>query len=234
MERDHGGRVSTGLGRPLPLPEPATSNSADIQAFRKFFDLPMDKAANTPIRISGTKKELLTVCTDTTGLVPYPSAPCTIDDLIENSLDVEWLGVIAKNAQIVLVASYPSSATDDNLYDSESYIVDNLTARIMNVSYGLCELYNGTASNVEYYNLWQTAYAEGIAVFVASGRLRLAQLRPGRGCQRSAVCRPVRALGKRPCLNSRKGTTLQQTPGFPAPRLPAHPRCRGENFVGSA
>ena len=39
----------------------------------------------------------------------------------------------------------------------------------MNVSYGACELFNGTAGNVEYYNLWQTAYAEGIAVFVAAG-----------------------------------------------------------------
>ena len=75
----------------------------------------------------------------------------------------------AKNAQIVLVASYPTSASDDNLYDSESYIVNNLTARIMNVSYGECELGNGTAGNVEYYNLWQTAAAEGIAVFVAAG-----------------------------------------------------------------
>ena len=39
----------------------------------------------------------------------------------------------------------------------------------MNVSYGECELGNGTAGNVEYYNLWQTAAAEGIAVFVAAG-----------------------------------------------------------------
>ena len=59
--------------------------------------------------------------------------------------------------------------SDDTLYDSESYIVNNHTARIMNVSYGACELGNGTAGNVEYYNLWQTAAAEGIAVFVAAG-----------------------------------------------------------------
>ena len=98
-----------------------------------------------------------------------PDALCGINDLLENSLDVEWSAAIAKNAQIVLVASYPASATDDNLYDSESYIVDHLTARIMNVSYGECELGNGTAGNVEYYDLWQTASSEGIAVFVAAG-----------------------------------------------------------------
>ena len=39
----------------------------------------------------------------------------------------------------------------------------------MNVSYGECELSNGTAGNVEYYDLWQQAAAEGISVFVASG-----------------------------------------------------------------
>jgi subtilase family serine protease len=89
--------------------------------------------------------------------------------LLENTLDVEWSGSVAKNAQIVLVASYPASATDDNLYDSESFIVNNLTARIMNVSYGQCEQANGTAGNVQYYDLWQTAAAEGISVFVAAG-----------------------------------------------------------------
>ena len=61
------------------------------------------------------------MCTDRTGTLP-----CGIDDLIENSLDVEWSGSIAKNAQIVLVSTYPASATDDNLYDSESYIVNNV------------------------------------------------------------------------------------------------------------
>jgi subtilase family serine protease len=140
----------------------------DIGSFRSFFGLPTSSPANTPIRISGNSQPL-TVCTGSNSSFPYPTAPCTIDDLIENSLDVEWSGAVAKNAQIVLVASYPASASDDNLYDSESYIVNNLTARIMNVSYGECELGEGTAGNVEYYNLWQTAASEGIAVFVAAG-----------------------------------------------------------------
>jgi len=138
----------------------------DIATFRTFFNLPTNNAANTPIRISGNSSPL-TVCTSTSS-----TALCGQGDLIENSLDVEWSGSVAKNAQIVLVASYPTSSTDDNLYDSESYIinhVDTLNARIMNVSYGECELGLGTAGNVEYYNLWQTAASEGIAVFVATG-----------------------------------------------------------------
>ena len=155
-----------------PVPSGTTlvnsNGQNDVATFRNFFGLPTNNTYNTPIQLSGNGQPL-TVCTDETGVVPYSSAPCGIDDLIENSLDVEWSGSVAKNAQIVLVSSYPKSATDDNLYDSESFIVSNVTAHIMNVSYGECELALGTAGNVEYYDLWQTAATEGISVFVAAG-----------------------------------------------------------------
>ena len=106
-----------------------------------------------------------TVCTKH-AFPPRPAASAILRRIRSTS---SGSGAVAKNAQIVLVASYPASTTDDNLYDSESYIVDHLTAHIMNVSYGECELGLGTAGNVQYYNLWQTAAAEGIAVFVATG-----------------------------------------------------------------
>jgi subtilase family serine protease len=142
--------------------ETGASGTNDIATFRTFFGLPTGNPANTPKRISGNSQPL-TVCSSATNTL------CSQDDLLENSLDVEWSGSVGRNAQIVLVASYPASASDDNLYDSESYIVNNLTARIMNVSYGLCEQANGTAGNVQYYDIWQTAASEGIAVFVAAG-----------------------------------------------------------------
>ncbi len=144
----------------------------DVTTFRTFFNLPTGNSWNTPIQVSGNS-HALQVCTDLTGTPIL----CSIDDLLENSLDVEWSGSVAKNAQIVLVASYPTSNSDDNLYDSESYIVDNVGnssspvygVHVMNVSYGECELGLGTAGNVQYYDLWQTAAAEGLAVFVATG-----------------------------------------------------------------
>ncbi len=151
-----------------------SNGNDDVRTFRTFFDLPTTNSWNTPIMVNGSPngEQALQVCTDTTG-----TQPCGIDDLLENSLDVEWSGSVAKNAQIVLVASYPASASDDNLYDSESYIVDNVGnpnspvygVHVMNVSYGACELGLGTAGNVQYYDLWQTAAAEGLAVFVAAG-----------------------------------------------------------------
>jgi subtilase family serine protease len=150
--------------------ETGANGNNDIATFRNFFGLPTGNPANTPIRVSGNSQPL-TVCSIATNLL------CNQNDLVENSLDVEWSGAIAKNAQIVLVASYPASASDDNLYDSESYIVNNVAnpsspvygVHIMNVSYGECELGNGTAGNVMYYDLWQQAAAEGIAAFVATG-----------------------------------------------------------------
>ena len=90
------------------------------------------------------------------------------DDLLENTLDVEWSGATAKNAQIVLVTS-ASSATTDGAYLSEQYIVGNKTAPVLSASYGECELILGTSGNTAYYNLWQSAAAAGIAVFVSSG-----------------------------------------------------------------
>jgi hypothetical protein len=146
----------------------------DVNTFRTFFNLPTSNSWNTPILVNGSPngEQPLQVCTSTSS-----TALCSIDDLLENSLDVEWSGSIAKNAQIVLVSTYPNSASDDNLYDSESYIVDNVGnssspvygVHVMNVSYGECELALGTAGNVQYYDLWQTAAAEGLAVIVAAG-----------------------------------------------------------------
>ncbi len=152
-----------GAGQTIAIAGTSDIVLSDVDTFRSTFGLPAYTAANQPVAVSGNSQPL-TVCS-TTDLTQL----CNIDDLIENSLDVEWSGSIAKGANILLVASYPASATDDNLYDSESYIVNNQSASIMNVSYGLCELFNGTAGNVQYYDLWQTASTEGIAVFVAAG-----------------------------------------------------------------
>jgi len=185
--------------------ETGANGNNDVFTFRTYFGLPTGNAANTPIRISGNTQPL-TVCTDTTGTVPYAANPCGIDDLTENSLDVEWSASVAKNAQIILVSSYPASVTDDNLYDSESYIVNHLTAPIMSVSYGECELSNGTAGNVQYYDLWQAAAAEGISVFVASGDSGSASCDDG--YQRAASGLTVSGLASTPWNTAVGGTNF--------------------------
>ena len=157
-----------GAGQTIAIAGTSDVNQTDVATFRRFFGLPPYTSANQPqIMHPLPTGDDPGVCTST-----LSSASCGIDDLLENSLDVEWTGSIAPAAQIILVTGVSQSATDDNLYDAEDYIVENvdtLNARIINVSYGECELGNGTAGNVEYYDMWQTAASEGISVFVAAG-----------------------------------------------------------------
>ncbi len=97
-----------------------------------------------------------------------PSALCTLDDQIENALDVEWSGAVAQKATIDLVVTQQTN-TNDAIFDSAQYIITNKTAPIINVSYGQCELFLGTNGNTAYNNLWQSASTQGIAVFTATG-----------------------------------------------------------------
>ena len=145
-----------GTGQMIAIAGTSNINLADVASFRSIFGLPAKAPA--VIIANGTDP----------GDCPAASSSCDAD-LTENTLDVEWSGAVAKGANIVLVVSGSNSATTDTLYSSESYIVEHKTAPVMNVSYGVCELFNGTAQNALYNNMWESAATEGIAVFVASG-----------------------------------------------------------------
>ena len=157
-----------GTGQTIAIAGTSDINQNDISTFRTFFGLPTNIAANTPQIVHPNPNlpggDDPGICTSTSA-----TAVCGIDDLIENSLDVEWSASIARNAQIVLVTAASQSSTDDTLYDAESFVVNNVTAHILSVSYGECELGLGTSGNAEYNTLWQNAAAEGIAVFVSAG-----------------------------------------------------------------
>jgi len=89
-------------------------------------------------------------------------------DNIEGSLDVEWAAAIAPQDSIDYVIG-ASTTTTDGVDISSSYIVDNVTAPIMSVSFGLCEQMEPDSEIAFYQTLWQQAAAEGITVFVAAG-----------------------------------------------------------------
>jgi subtilase family serine protease len=148
-----------GTGQTIAIAGTSDITLSDVTTFRSTFGLPAYTSSNAPkvTIVHGADP----VCTNA-------SDACD-GDLTENTLDVEWSGAVAKGAQIVLVVAGSTSSSDDTLYDAEQYIVDNATAPVMSVSYGLCELFNGTASNATYNSMWQTAASEKIAVFVASG-----------------------------------------------------------------
>lgn len=146
-----------GTGQTIAIAGRSDIVLSDVASFRSLFGLP----AKVPNIIhNGTDPG---VCTSTSS-----TALCTMDDQIENALDVEWSGAVAKGATIDLVVT-AQTATNDSIYDSAQYVITNKTAPVINVSYGLCELAEGTSGNAAYNNLWGSAATEGIAVFVASG-----------------------------------------------------------------
>jgi subtilase family serine protease len=150
-----------GAGQTIAITGTTQIEPGDVANFRSQFGLPPIASFK---QVQGNNINP-GVCTSTEA-----NAVCGISDLIENSLDVEWSSAVAKNANIILVYSgNNTTGTIDTVFDSSQFVVNNKTAPILNVSYGLCELGEGTAGNQSYNQLWQTAYSEGIAVFVAAG-----------------------------------------------------------------
>jgi subtilase family serine protease len=157
-----------GTGQIITVIGTSDINVSDVATFKSIFGLP---AGLTPIMAHPTTDP--GVCTSATNA-------CGIGDLQENTLDVEWSGAVAPGAQVVLVTSpynNQTNPTNDPIFDSAQWTVSNVNksgtavynSHILSVSYGLCELAMGTAANVAYRNLWQTAASAGIAVIVASG-----------------------------------------------------------------
>ena len=162
---------ANGTGQIITIIGTSDIDATDVTNFKSSFGLP---AGLSPIIAHGPDG-------DPGNCGNNPSTDyCTDDDLDENSLDVEWSGAVAPGAQIVLVTDAYNSQTDptnDPIFDGAQWAVDNVDvsgsavygSRILSLSYGECELYNGTSSNVAYNNLWQTAASAGIAVFVSTG-----------------------------------------------------------------
>lgn len=146
-----------GTGQKVAIVGRSNINLSDVATFRSVFGLP----PNVPQVIVTTNSD-----PGTCGSTPISS--CTTDQ-VENTLDVEWSGAVAKNAKIILVTSDQATTTSDALDLSIQYAIDHTVAPIISVSYGLCELGLGTAGNTQYANTWRTAAAAGISVFVATG-----------------------------------------------------------------
>jgi len=162
---------NNGSGQTVTIIGTSDIDLTDVSSFKSAFKLP---AGSTPVIAHGPDGD--------PGICAGSTNNCNSGDLTENSLDVEWSGAVAPGAQIVLVtdaynSQTPGQQTNDPLYDGAQWAIENASvsgsavygSRILSLSYGQCELFNGTAGNVLYYNLWQTAASAGIAVFAATG-----------------------------------------------------------------
>jgi subtilase family serine protease len=92
------------------------------------------------------------------------------DDQLEATLDVMRSTSIAPGATIDLIVS-ADSGTEDGIAIAAQYAVDTspVPAQIMNISFGACEVDEGSSGVSFWDNLFSQAAGEGISVFVASG-----------------------------------------------------------------
>jgi subtilase family serine protease len=94
--------------------------------------------------------------------------PGITDSQGENTEDVEMVSATAPGAQIVLVSDV-DNATTNGLITALTYITDHEVAPILTMSYGECELENGSAANSLFNKTFQQAATAGISSFVAAG-----------------------------------------------------------------
>jgi len=88
-------------------------------------------------------------------------------DIDEASLDVEWSGGIAKNANIVFVIGNPT--TGGGAFDALQYAVSNNLAPVISISYGLCEPQLDSVTQSALTSSGQQANAQGQTIVAPSG-----------------------------------------------------------------
>ena len=137
-----------GTGQTIAIAGRSNINLSDVASFRSAFGLP---AKLPTVIVNGAD----------------PGTP-SADDKIENTLEVEWSGAVAKGATIELVIT-ASTASTDGAFNSAAYIIDNNVAPILTFNYGACELAVGTSANAAMNSLWQQGATQGITILVASG-----------------------------------------------------------------
>ena len=139
--------ATDGAGETIAIVAESDILLTDISSFRSFFGLP----AKSP-----------------TIILDGPDPGTVQGDETESDLDIEWSGAVAKGATIDVVTSETTEASL-GVDLSAQYVVDNNLAPILSESYGICELFLGSAGNQFYDQLWQQAAAQGITALVATG-----------------------------------------------------------------
>ncbi|WP_263356052.1 choice-of-anchor D domain-containing protein [Acidicapsa ligni] len=136
----------TGKGVKVAIVALSDVETADFNTYRSSFGLP----------------------TGTLVTLHSGADPGITDSQGENTEDTEMVSATAPGAEVVLVADV-DNATTNGLVTAITYIVDNEVAPILTMSYGECELENGTSGNSLFNQTFQQAATAGISSFVAAG-----------------------------------------------------------------
>ncbi len=135
-----------GAGVTIGILGQTTIALSNVETYRQMFNLPV----NDPTIIN-------------TG-----PAPAVIADDIESDLDVDLAGSLATNAKVNFYTD-GYGLYNGGIDGSALFAVDTNVPDIISLSYGGCELSNGSAGTAFWNTLWEQAAAQGQTVFVSSG-----------------------------------------------------------------
>ncbi len=145
---------TTGAGQTVAVVEDTNSFGSDWQNYQSKFGL---------TSFGGTL----------TTLHPNDAGNCTNPGTngadIEADLDVEMITASAPGAALQLISCADTSTTFGGLIAIQNLISAPNPPPIMSMSYSVCEVLNGAASNAAFKTAFQSAAAAGISVFTSAG-----------------------------------------------------------------
>ena len=159
-----------GQGTSIAIVARSNINLSDVADFRHLF-VPQDEANLPTVVVSG----------------PDPGELHDGDEY-EAILDSEWAGALAPAAQVKIVVSAGTAATDGIILSAQAIVEQDL-ADVMSLSYTACEAQIGSTENQFWNSLFEQAAAEGISVVVSSGDSGAA------GCDSNAAATPAASHG---------------------------------------
>ena len=147
-----GAQPITGKGQTVVVLEESDIRGADVQTFRKAFGLSS---------FSGKFSQI------------HPGSGCTDPGMngaiFEASLDAEWAGAVAPDANVKLASCSDTNTLPGILLAAVNLIESASPPPIMSLSFGTCEANIGPGGNAFFKSLWQMADGEGVSVFLSSG-----------------------------------------------------------------
>jgi len=149
----------TGAGQTIVVIEDSdVYKTADFTTFRSTFGLTSQYPSGSLTQVHPTGGAGGT-CAD-------PGA--TADDA-EAEIDAEWASAAAPNAAIELASCANTRTNFGGFIALQNLLAETTPPSIVSISYGESEAANGATGNLYIYDLYQTAVAEGVSLFVAAG-----------------------------------------------------------------
>jgi subtilase family serine protease len=145
---------TTGAGQTVVVVEDTNTYGSDWSNYQSTFGL------------TGYGGTLTTVHPNSAGNCTNPG---TNGDDIEADLDAEMVTAVAPGATVEVASCTDTSTTFGGLIAIQNLVSAGSPPPVISMSYGVCEVLSGAASNAAFKSAFQSAAAAGVSVFVSAG-----------------------------------------------------------------